>query len=60
LQIALTELHLILRLTAQAVVAHRSALEVFTREQSPQQWAAAQLDLGAALVTQSRQSEGAN
>jgi tetratricopeptide (TPR) repeat protein len=44
---------------AQAVSAYRGALEVFTREQSPQQWAATQGTLGSALESQSRQSEGA-
>ena len=36
-------------LLAQAVSAYRSALEVYTREQLPQDWAVTQNNLGTAL-----------
>jgi hypothetical protein len=45
-------------LLAQAVVACRSALEVYTREQLPQDWAETQNNLGAALRDQAARTEG--
>jgi hypothetical protein len=41
------------------VAACRSALEVFTREQLPQDWATAQSSLGDALAEQAIRGEGA-
>jgi tetratricopeptide (TPR) repeat protein len=43
---------------AQAVAACRNALEVFTREQFPQQWAATQTNLSDTLVALSNQLGG--
>jgi hypothetical protein len=43
---------------AAAVIAYRSALEVYTREQLPQDWAGTQNDLGAALRDQAARTEG--
>ena len=39
--------------------AHRSALQVYTREQLPQDWAATQNNLGVALCNLGERSEGA-
>ena len=46
-------------LLAQAVSAYRSALEVSTREQLPQDWAMTQNNLGIALRDQAARTEGA-
>ena len=46
-------------LLAQAVTAYRSALEVCTREQLPQDWAMTQNNLGIALQEQGGRTEGA-
>jgi len=46
-------------LLGQAVAAYHKALEVFTREQLPQEWATTQQNLGAALAEQGKRSEGA-
>ena len=46
-------------LLSQAVAAYRSALEVHTREQLPQDWARTQNNLGIALKEQAIRSEGA-
>ena len=46
-------------LLAQAVTAYRSALEVSTREQLPQDWARTQNNLGIALGDQGARTEGA-
>jgi tetratricopeptide (TPR) repeat protein len=46
-------------LLAEAVVAYRSALEVYTREQFPQDWAITQNNLGLALTGQGIRTEGA-
>ena len=46
-------------LLAQAVAAFRSALEVITREQLPQDWAMTQHNLGAALKEQAIRTGGA-
>ena len=45
-------------LLAQAVSAYRSALEVRTREQLPQDWAQTQSNLGNALRHQADRTEG--
>src|SRR5271166_5072504 len=45
-------------LLAQAAAAYRSALEVYTREQLPQDWAKTQQNLGVALWQQAIRSEG--
>ena len=45
-------------LLAQAVTAYRSALEVRTREQLPQDWAQTQSNLGNALRHQAARTEG--
>jgi hypothetical protein len=45
-------------LLARAVAAYRSALEVFTRKQLPQQWAATQNNLGSVLQEQGIRTEG--
>ena len=45
-------------LLAQAVSAYRSALEVRTREQLPQDWAMTQNNLGVALWDQAARTEG--
>jgi tetratricopeptide (TPR) repeat protein len=46
------------RLLAEAVAAHRQALEVYTREQLPQQWAMTQNNLGTALREQGLHAQG--
>ena len=46
-------------LLAQAVTAYRSALEVYSREQLPQDWAMTQNNLGEALRDQAARTEGA-
>ena len=46
-------------LLGQAVAAYRSALEVYTREQLPQDWAATQSNLGNALKEQGIRTDGA-
>jgi tetratricopeptide (TPR) repeat protein len=43
----------------QAVTAYRSALEIYTREQLPQDWATTQNNLGIALGTLGNQLKGA-
>ena len=47
------------RLLAESVKAFGAALEVRTREQFPQDWAATQNNLGNALLDQASQSQGA-
>jgi hypothetical protein len=49
----------VLLLLAQAVTAYRSALEVRTREQLPQDWAQTQNNLGAALSDRAARTDGA-
>jgi hypothetical protein len=44
---------------ASAITAYRSALEVYTREQLPQDWALTQNNLGLALSDQAARTEGA-
>jgi tetratricopeptide (TPR) repeat protein len=48
------------RLLGEAVAAHREALKVYTREESPQQWAMTQNNLGAVLSSQGERAEGAD
>jgi tetratricopeptide (TPR) repeat protein len=48
-----------MRSLADAAAAHRAALEVYTRDALPQQWAAAQSNLGAALVRLGERQAGA-
>jgi hypothetical protein len=45
-------------LLAQAMAAYRSALEIYTREQMPQNWAMTQNNLGTALSDQAARTEG--
>lgn len=45
-------------LLAEAVGAYRNALEVYTRGQLPQNWAATQNNLGLALRAQAKRTEG--
>ena len=47
------------RLLGEAAAACRAALEVYTREQFPQDWAMTQNNLGTALGNQAARSEGA-
>ena len=44
--------------SAAAITAYRSALEVYTREQLPQDWAVTQNNLGIALWDQAARTEG--
>ena len=47
-----------MELLDQAAAVYRSALEVFTREQQPQQWAEVQDSLGRALTERARRTKG--
>lgn len=48
-----------MRLDGEAVTAYRAALEIYTREQVPQDWAHAQFNLGGVLTNQSMHAEDA-
>jgi hypothetical protein len=43
---------------AQAVLAYRAALEVYTKKDLPQDWAATQNNLGVALKDQASRTQG--
>jgi tetratricopeptide (TPR) repeat protein len=47
------------RMLGEAVAAYREVLKVYTREQSPQDWAATQNNMGIALRLQGERAEGA-
>ncbi|MDR4495743.1 MAG: tetratricopeptide repeat protein [Nitrospirales bacterium] len=49
-----------LRLLTEAVAAYQAALEIFTRDSFPQDWARTQMNLGLALATQGTRTSGAD
>ncbi|MDR4495742.1 MAG: hypothetical protein R3B74_15275 [Nitrospirales bacterium] len=49
-----------LRLLTEAVTAYQAALEIFTRDTLPQDWARTQMNLGLTLVGQGTRASGAD